>query len=92
MGHYVSTNRCSDRSENAKVIAAPSCTSFYPASPFQHGDKACAYGQNPLYSSDVVITHGEEAFMKLYNLELSGNCYKVRLLAALARIPLETCL
>ncbi|AQS86225.1 MAG: glutathione S-transferase [Acetobacter aceti] len=27
--------------------------------------------------------------MKLYNLELSGNCYKVRLLAALTRIPLE---
>lgn len=27
--------------------------------------------------------------MKLYDLELSGNCYKVRLFAALARIPLE---
>lgn len=27
--------------------------------------------------------------MKLYDLELSGNCYKVRLLAALAGIPLE---
>ena len=27
--------------------------------------------------------------MKLYDLELSGNCYKVRLLAALAQIPLE---
>lgn len=27
--------------------------------------------------------------MKLYDLELSANCYKVRLLAALAQIPLE---
>lgn len=27
--------------------------------------------------------------MKLYDLELSGNCYKVRLLAALAGIPLD---
>lgn len=27
--------------------------------------------------------------MKLYDLELSGNCYKVRLFAALARIPLD---
>ncbi|WP_334149007.1 glutathione S-transferase family protein [Hyphomicrobium sp.] len=27
--------------------------------------------------------------MKLYDLELSGNCYKVRLLAALAQIPLD---
>lgn len=27
--------------------------------------------------------------MKLYDLELSGNCYKVRLFAALAAIPLE---
>lgn len=27
--------------------------------------------------------------MKLYDLELSGNCYKVRLFAALARIPLQ---
>lgn len=27
--------------------------------------------------------------MKLYDLELSGNCYKVRLFAALAHIPLE---
>lgn len=27
--------------------------------------------------------------MKLYDLELSGNCYKVRLFAALARLPLE---
>lgn len=27
--------------------------------------------------------------MKLYDLELSGNCYKVRLFAALANIPLE---
>ncbi|MCW2248184.1 glutathione S-transferase [Azospirillum fermentarium] len=27
--------------------------------------------------------------MKLYDLELSGNCYKVRLFAALAGIPLE---
>ena len=27
--------------------------------------------------------------MKLYDLSLSGNCYKVRLLAALAGIPLE---
>ncbi|MBK7464956.1 MAG: glutathione S-transferase [Betaproteobacteria bacterium] len=27
--------------------------------------------------------------MKLYDLELSGNCYKVRLFAALAKIPLE---
>ena len=27
--------------------------------------------------------------MKLYDLELSGNCYKVRLFAALAQIPLE---
>jgi glutathione S-transferase len=27
--------------------------------------------------------------MKLYNLELSGNCYKVRLFAALNNIPLE---
>jgi glutathione S-transferase len=27
--------------------------------------------------------------MKLYNLELSGNCYKVRLLAALAGVPME---
>ena len=27
--------------------------------------------------------------MKLYDLTLSGNCYKVRLLAALAGIPLE---
>lgn len=27
--------------------------------------------------------------MQLYDLELSGNCYKVRLFAALARIPLE---
>lgn len=27
--------------------------------------------------------------MKLYDLALSGNCYKVRLLAALANIPLE---
>ena len=26
--------------------------------------------------------------MKLYDLELSGNCYKVRLLAALASIEL----
>ena len=27
--------------------------------------------------------------MKLYDLELSGNCYKVRLFAGLAGIPLE---
>jgi glutathione S-transferase len=27
--------------------------------------------------------------MKLYDLELSGNCYKVRLFAALARIPID---
>lgn len=27
--------------------------------------------------------------MKLYDLELSGNCYKVRLFASLAHIPLE---
>ena len=27
--------------------------------------------------------------MKLYDLELSGNCYKVRLFAALAKIPLD---
>ena len=27
--------------------------------------------------------------MKLYDLELSGNCYKVRLFAALAGIDLE---
>ena len=27
--------------------------------------------------------------MKLYDLELSGNCYKVRLFAALANIELE---
>jgi glutathione S-transferase len=27
--------------------------------------------------------------MKLYDLSLSGNCYKVRLFAALAGIPLE---
>jgi glutathione S-transferase len=27
--------------------------------------------------------------MKLYDLELSGNCYKVRLFAALAQIPLD---
>lgn len=27
--------------------------------------------------------------MRLYDLELSGNCYKVRLFAALAQIPLE---
>ncbi len=27
--------------------------------------------------------------MKLYDLELSGNCYKVRLFSALAKIPLE---
>lgn len=27
--------------------------------------------------------------MRLYDLELSGNCYKVRLFAALARIPLD---
>lgn len=27
--------------------------------------------------------------MKLYDLELSGNCYKVRLLAALAQIPFD---
>jgi glutathione S-transferase len=27
--------------------------------------------------------------MKLYDLELSGNCYKVRLFAALAQIPIE---
>jgi glutathione S-transferase len=27
--------------------------------------------------------------MKLYDLELSGNCYKVRLFAALAKIELE---
>jgi glutathione S-transferase len=27
--------------------------------------------------------------MKLYDLELSGNCYKVRLFASLARIPIE---
>jgi glutathione S-transferase len=27
--------------------------------------------------------------MKLYDLELSGNCYKVRLFAAIAQIPLE---
>jgi glutathione S-transferase len=27
--------------------------------------------------------------MKLYDLELSGNCYKVRLFAALAQIPME---
>lgn len=27
--------------------------------------------------------------MKLYNLELSGNCYKVRLFASLARIPVD---
>lgn len=27
--------------------------------------------------------------MKLYDLELSGNCYKIRLFAALAGIPLE---
>ncbi len=29
--------------------------------------------------------------MKLYDAELSGNCYKVRLFAALAGIPLEIC-
>ncbi|MGV3497257.1 MAG: glutathione S-transferase family protein [Hydrogenophaga sp.] len=29
--------------------------------------------------------------MKLYDVELSGNCYKVRLFAALAGIPLEIC-
>ncbi len=27
--------------------------------------------------------------MKLYDLELSGNCYKVRLFAAIAQIPIE---
>ncbi|HEX5393851.1 MAG TPA: glutathione S-transferase [Rhodocyclaceae bacterium] len=27
--------------------------------------------------------------MKLYNLELSGNCYKVRLFTSLARIPVD---
>ena len=27
--------------------------------------------------------------MKLYDLELFGNCYKVRLLCALAGIPIE---
>jgi glutathione S-transferase len=27
--------------------------------------------------------------MKLYDLELSGNCYKVRLFAALAQVPLD---
>jgi glutathione S-transferase len=27
--------------------------------------------------------------LKLYDLELSGNCYKVRLFAALAQIPLQ---
>ena len=27
--------------------------------------------------------------MKLYDLDLSGNCYKVRLFAALARLPLD---
>jgi glutathione S-transferase len=27
--------------------------------------------------------------MQLYDLELSGNCYKIRLFAALARIPLD---
>ena len=27
--------------------------------------------------------------MKMYDLELSGNCYKVRLFAALANIDLE---
>jgi glutathione S-transferase len=27
--------------------------------------------------------------MKMYDLELSGNCYKVRLFAAVAQIPLE---
>lgn len=34
-------------------------------------------------------THAKENHMKLYDLALSGNCYKVRLLAALANIPLE---
>ncbi|MGF1769042.1 glutathione S-transferase family protein [Enterovibrio makurazakiensis] len=29
--------------------------------------------------------------MKLYDLELSGNCYKVRLFCALNQIPLEIC-
>lgn len=29
--------------------------------------------------------------IKLYDVELSGNCYKVRLFAALAGIPLEIC-
>jgi glutathione S-transferase len=31
----------------------------------------------------------EATMIKLYDLELSGNCYKVRLFAALAQIPLE---
>lgn len=29
--------------------------------------------------------------IKLYDVELSGNCYKVRLFAALAKIPMELC-
>lgn len=61
----------------------------HPSTHFQYGNEACACWGKALYKSDVVITHDGEAFMKLYNLELSGNCYKVRLLAALARIHLE---
>jgi len=29
--------------------------------------------------------------IKLYDVELSGNCYKVRLFAALSKIPMELC-
>jgi len=29
--------------------------------------------------------------IKLYDVELSGNCYKIRLFAALAKIPMELC-
>ena len=89
MEHHMSTNRGSDSSETLKVVAASSCTSFHPSVRLLHGKEACASWQEPLYRSGVVIMQSGEAFMKLYNLELSGNCYKVRLLAALARIPLE---
>lgn len=36
-----------------------------------------------------ITNHNEAPAMKLYDMELSGNCYKVRLFAALAGIELE---
>lgn len=44
---------------------------------------------NPTASITTKPLTQRKTTMKLYDLELSGNCYKVRLLAALAQLPLQ---